>query len=35
VKDAPDPETAAATYDKLIELIDGTVLALNVQKPTN
>jgi hypothetical protein len=33
VKNAPDAESSDATYQKLVELIDGTVIALNVQKP--
>lgn len=33
VKNAPDTESGQAAYDKLVELIDGTVIALNVQKP--
>lgn len=33
LKNAPDAEAAATTYEKLVELIDGTVIALNVQKP--
>jgi hypothetical protein len=35
IQPAPDDEAGQKAYDKLVELIDGSVIALKLQKPSN